>query len=152
MSKSLNVFEPLNLIRPTSTFERMFEDFFGSERNHWIDNVPQCDIYETAQSVVYKMSAPGVNSEDVKVTIDNNILKIRGETKNDIVDETTQVYKREMRYGLFSRSFRLPTNIVLDNASAAVENGVVTVTIPKKSQESQAAALEIPINRKSLPE
>lgn len=130
----------------------MFEDFFGSERSSLIDHVPQCDIYETAQSVVYKMSAPGVNSEDVRVTIDNNTLKIHGETKSDIVDENTQVYKREMRYGSFSRSFRLPTHVVVEQAAAVVENGVITVTVPKKERESQASVLEIPINRKSLPE
>lgn len=135
-------------------------DIFGknllSQLMNWdadmtINYVPQSDVYENESSLFFKMSVPGVNQEDVKVLVENNTLTIKGETKNEIVDETTRIYRRELRYGSFNRSFRLPENTIPEQACAKVENGVVVVEIPKKQkQEEKPKALEIPVNIKSL--
>lgn len=147
MNKSLLNWEPSELIGKS----------LWSQLLDWDSNIhpyfasPESDIYENDDAWCYKISAPGINQEDVRITIENNVLTLRGETKNETINENTKVYRREMKYGSFSRSFRLPDNIIPEQAHAKVENGVILVEIPKKQiQEEKPKALEIPVNIKSL--
>ena len=135
----------------------MFDDSLFSQLFNWDNGMTspvrmlQSDVYENDTSWFFKMSAPGVNQEDIRVVVENNVLTVRGETKDDIVDNTTRIYRRELRYGSFSRSFNLPDNTIPEQAHARVENGIILVEVPKRAtQEEKPKALEIPINIKSL--
>lgn len=147
MNKSLLTWEPSEMLGK-SLLSQLFDWDSGMTLNNY---VPQSDVYESETSWFFKMSVPGVNQEDIKVVVENNILTVKGETKNEIVDESTRVYRRELRYGSFNRSFRLSDNTIPEQAHAKVENGIVIVEVPKKQmQDEKPKALEIPVNIKSL--
>jgi HSP20 family protein len=74
---------------------------------------------------------PGVRAEDVKLTVENNVLTIQG-TKQQVAEERTdRVHRYERTYGAFERSFTLPTTVDANAIKATYENGVLTVTLPK---------------------
>jgi HSP20 family protein len=88
------------------------------------------DISERDGKVLIKAAVPGVRPEDLEVSIDNDVLTIRGETK-DTFEQNEKVYRREYRYGTFSRSIRLPENVNKEAAEANFEHGFVTISLPR---------------------
>jgi len=95
--------------------------------------VPATDIVEEADGVRIALELPGLKSEDVKITLENFVLTIRGE-KKQVKEEKGKVYRYERSYGAFERSFSLPNTVDADKVSATFENGVLTVSIPKAEQ------------------
>jgi HSP20 family protein len=92
------------------------------------------DVIENAENFVVKASLPGIKPEDLDVTYNNSILTIKGETKEEKEVEETRYYMRERRYGSFSRSFSLPSNIQEAAIQASYEHGVLTLTLPKAEE------------------
>lgn len=89
------------------------------------------DIFEQEGRVVFRAAVPGLAPEEVEVTVEDNILNIRGEFKQAWEgDENATVYRRESRTGAFSRSFQLPENLDVENVDATFSNGVVSIAIP----------------------
>jgi HSP20 family protein len=100
------------------------------------------DVYETNESFVVKAAIPGVEPEKVDIAVDDDVLTIKGEFEQK--DETNEVgyVRRELRYGSFQRSLRLPPTVDADKAEAAFENGVLKLTLPKKP-EARARSFKI---------
>ncbi len=90
------------------------------------------DIYTTKEAVIIRASVPGVNPEDVEVTIEGSTVTIRGETKAPQEEGTFLLQER--RYGPFSRVIDVAMPIQADKAEASFENGVLTLTIPKAEE------------------
>lgn len=89
------------------------------------------DIAEQGELFLVKASIPGINPDDLNVTLEDNVLTIQGETKDDqTIDENTY-HIRERRYGSFSRSVRFPVPVEGDKVEAEYDSGVLTLTIPK---------------------
>ena len=89
------------------------------------------DMYHTDKEVVVKAILPGVNPEEVDVSITDDTLTIKGETRaEEKIDREGYLY-REHRYGAFYRSVALPSGLKTDKAEASFENGILTLTIPK---------------------
>ncbi len=100
------------------------------------------DVFETNDSFVVKAAIPGVDPEKVDIAVDDDVLTIKGEfEQNDEVSEGNYV-RRELRYGSFQRSLRLPPTVDADKAQAAFENGVLKLTLPKKA-EARARSFKI---------
>ena len=119
-------------------FERMFDDPFGFRfPEAWrIDPVePKIDLAEEEGSYVVKASIPGVKPEDIEVTLQHNILTIKGETSEDKEVKEEKYHMRERRYGSFMRSVMLPTEVKAEEIEAKNENGVLTVRLPKSEAE-----------------
>ena len=74
---------------------------------------------------------PGVRPEDVKLSIENAVLTIRGEKKQVAEEESERVHRYERSYGAFERTFTLPTTVDADRIEARFENGLLTVRLPK---------------------
>ena len=89
------------------------------------------DVAEEGDDYVVKASVPGVNPEDLDVTLNDNVLTIKGESKADqeIKEENYRV--RERRFGSFSRSIALPTAVDASKVESSYENGVLTLHLPK---------------------
>ena len=113
------------------------------ERGHWgaanggtrrFDLTPAVDLSETDNEVVVKASLPGVKPEDVDISVNDGILTVKGEKKSDDKTEGENFYRREIRYGAFSRSIPLPAAVDQDKAEAAFTDGVLTVTLPKSAE------------------
>jgi len=89
------------------------------------------DVAEKGDVFTVKASLPGISPDDLNVTLEDNVLTIQGETKEDETIEENSYHIRERRYGSFSRSVRFPVPVEGDKVEAAYENGVLTLTIPK---------------------
>lgn len=92
---------------------------------------PLVDIYEADGTFLVRAELPGVDKDDVSVSIDENLLTIKGR-KHFVEAKEGEKWKRiETQYGEFSRSFTLPENVDADNVSAAYKNGILELSVPK---------------------
>jgi HSP20 family protein len=89
------------------------------------------DVYQTDNDIVIKSTIAGVKPEDLDVSINNDMVTIRGERKNDEVVEGENYYYQECYWGTFSRSVILPVEVLADKAEAAMKNGILTLRLPK---------------------
>ena len=108
---------------------------------------PPCDVVEDGESVRIMMELPGVEPDDVRLSLENTILTIRGEKRQH--QESTEggrVHRYERSYGSFERSFSLPNTVDADNVSADYDNGVLTVRLQKAERMRPR---EIPLNTRS---
>ena len=105
---------------------------------------PACDIFETADEIVVKAELPGVKKEDVKLTIENNVLSLRGETKFEAETKKENYHRVERSYGEFCRSFTLPSGIDTKNVNAEFKDGLLRVKLPK-SEEAKPKAIEVSV-------
>ncbi|MEW6408106.1 MAG: Hsp20/alpha crystallin family protein [Patescibacteria group bacterium] len=94
------------------------------------------DVYQTDDAIVIKSTIAGVRPEDIDVTVDNDMVTIRGERKQESQVKKENYFYQECYWGAFSRSVILPCDIETDKISAELKNGVLTVRLPKvdKSQ------------------
>lgn len=94
------------------------------------------DVYQTDDAIVIKSTIAGVRPEDIDITIDNDMVTIRGERKQEDQVKKENYFYQECYWGAFSRSVILPCDIETDKISAELKNGVLTVRLPKvdKSQ------------------
>jgi HSP20 family protein len=115
--------------------DRLFDDFMSPRlwraEGEWAFPV---DVYETDEAVVVKAALPGMNPDDVEISLSNDALTIRGEVKQEEKTERENYYRRELRYGSFARTVPLPTRVDQERAEAEFENGLLTVTLPKAEE------------------
>ena len=130
---SLRIFDPLN----SDTFDAMFRRFMTPLRMDF--QLPaaedmRVDVTEAGDS--YKVSAdlPGVNKEDINVSIDGNLVTIEAEMKRskETTDKSGKVLRSERYSGLMSRAFTLTQDVDDTKATARYEDGVLTLELPKK--------------------
>lgn len=92
------------------------------------------DMYETADAVVVKAAIPGIQSEDLNITVSGDLLTIQGETTQEEETKEVTYYVRERQYGSFSRTLTLPASVVADKAEAEFENGILRLSLPKAAE------------------
>ena len=92
------------------------------------------DVYTTDDDVIVKAAVPGVDPEDIDISISGDTLTIRGETRSEEEISEENYLRRECRYGAFRRSLVVPTAVESDQAEAEIENGVLKLTMPKSEQ------------------
>lgn len=122
------------MARMRTEIDRLFEDAFNAPTGKWdrssIWGFP-LDVTEADEHFTVKAAVPGMNPDDLDITISDNVLTIKGETQDEEVREDEKVHLRERRFGSFMRSISLPTPVESDNVTATVENGILTLQIPK---------------------
>ena len=108
--------------------------------------VPPVDIYETGDSLVLKAELPGINPDDVEIRVEDNTLYLKGERKfaKEVKDEN--LHRVERSYGTFTRSFALPNTIDSDKVKAEYENGILTLTMPKR-EEAKPRTIRINVSK-----
>jgi len=136
-------------MNPTSearTFEEIFEQLFGSpaRASAPATTTLPIDIYEREGNLVVRASVPGIDPNDLEIQIENNVLTIRGETRHEEESKEDKVYRREVSYGAFSRSVRLPENLNVEAVSAEFKNGMVNITLPRIPEE-KPKAFRVPV-------
>jgi HSP20 family protein len=115
-------------------FERLLDEPFESRflRPWPMDQFePAVDVAEDENGYIVKASMPGVKPEDVEVTLQNNVLTIKGEAKEEKEVKEENYHVRERRYGSFVRSLTMPASVKAEQIEAKHENGVLTVRLPK---------------------
>jgi len=122
----------------STSFSRSFGDE-GIARGAW---APSVDIYENKDQIVLEAELPGMNREDFDLTVENNVLTLRGERRFEKHDDSDNYHRVERAYGTFSRSFNLPQTVSSDGATAEYRNGVLRVVLHKR-EEVKARRIEI---------
>ena len=117
------------------TLDRM-NRFFGRPNGNKenlivTDWTPTCDIQETEGEYLIKAELPEVKKEDVKVTVENGVLTLQGDRKQEKEEKGKKFHRVERSYGKFVRRFALPTEIDAGSANAEFKDGVLTVRVPK---------------------
>jgi HSP20 family protein len=135
-----------SLRRLNSVLDEAFNAWpYQSEQNGALTSawLPACDVFEDREAVKIMAEVPGVRPEDVKLSIENNLLTIRGEKKQHAEEKTERVHRYERSYGTFERTFALPTTVDPEKIAATYSQGILTVTIPKADR---ARPREIPVS------
>lgn len=95
------------------------------------DMTPRTDVKETDAAIEITAELPGMEEKDVEVTLSEGVLTVKGEKRTESEDKGADYHLTERRYGSFHRTFRMPDTVDEDKITAAVEKGVLTVTLPK---------------------
>jgi HSP20 family protein len=116
--------------------DRMFDRFRGgiADPGAATDLWPSVDIVEDEKDFVVNVELPGVRREDVKITVNEGVLTVKGEKKQDREIKEDQYRRLERAFGAFERSFTLPTSVQSEKIGANFNHGVLTITIPKAEQ------------------
>jgi HSP20 family protein len=105
------------------------------------------NVSETEREIRITAELPGVTQDDVEVTLDDDVLTIRGEKRFEQRDEKENFHFVECSYGTFQRSLRLPYPIDPEQVQASFENGVLTVTLPKTGRQERSRKIQVQSGR-----
>jgi HSP20 family protein len=115
-----------------ASLNRMFSDFYGGHFGGW---VPPVDIYETdAREVVIRAELPDMKREDIGITLENDVLTLKGERSVPSEVREEGFHRRERRYGSFTRAFTLPNTVDVGRISATYKDGVLTIRLPQREE------------------
>ena len=134
--------------RPFSDFaelrhrlDQAFRDLSeGAQRGGWS---PSVDLVKKDDQMVLRADLPGIKPDEVKIEVEDDVLTVSGEHREEEKEEKEHYMRRERRYGSFSRSMVLPRGVQADNIEAKCENGVLEVTIPApRGEEKQKVEIK----------
>jgi HSP20 family protein len=136
-----------DLVSIQDEMNRLFDDFFGRPvaGQEWTEGVwtPSVDVSETKENVVINAEIPGMSKEDVKLSVQDNVLTLSGEKKQEKEEKDAKYHRIERNYGSFSRSFTLPASVKPDKVKATYKDGMLKISLPKTEE---AKPKEIPIS------
>ena len=141
----------MNPSHEVRTMEEILDQLFGTPLRPSSPQVGTLPIDVIEQEGVLKIRAaiPGIDPNELEIQVEKNVLTIRGEVKHEVESDDVKVYRREVSYGAFSRSVRLPENLDLDKVEANFKNGIVTISLPRVPEEKPKT---IKINVRSIEE
>lgn len=143
---------PLSLLGRSALDDSFFQDPFSrlSSLDRWFGDFsparfqPNVDVVDEEGALRVTAELPGMSKDDVKLSIQNDVLTIRGEKKNEEESRENGVYRTERYYGYTQRAVPLPANVDHDAAEAKFDKGVLTVRFPKRPEKG-AAGKDIPV-------
>jgi HSP20 family protein len=132
----LSRFEPRGASTLQDQINRVFNEVLerGGDESNLTSWAPAVDIFETEHELVVKADLPDVDPKDLDIRVENNILTIRGERKFEKKVSEDKYLRVERAYGSFSRSFSLANTVNAEAIKADYQNGVLTLTIPKREE------------------
>jgi HSP20 family protein len=132
----------LTVFNPSSIFSDDFMDNMLVPRLDWRQEQTNLEMYEDDDNVVVKLAIPGYKEEEIDISVEDNVLTISGNTREEEEDTSKKYYYKGLKTESFSRSITLPVRVKSDNADAEMKNGVLHVTLPK-AEESKASKIMI---------
>lgn len=132
------------LTRMQQEMNCFFDEFFGERRGELAEGswVPSVDVSETESEIVVRAELPGMTQDDIELNLQDSVLTLKGEKKQEKEEEKESYHRMERCYGCFSRSFTLPANIDQDKIQASFKDGVLVVNLPK-SEEAKPKKIAI---------
>ena len=119
--------------------DRLLNEFYGrvvpTTETYQGDWYPAMDITETDNEVIATLELPGLKREDIKVSVNNDILTVSGEKKQEKTEENENIHRVERTYGYFKRSVALPVEVDTNKVKAVYKDGVLKVTMPKLEEK-----------------
>ena len=128
---------------PTSTMLDLDGDTFNNRLSRL---TPSVNIVENADNFQIQLAAPGLEKKDFKVEVDNGVLTVSAENEAEEKEEGENYTRREFSYNAFSRSFNLPENALSEKITAEYENGILTLSLPKKEVTVSKPKKEIKVS------
>ena len=140
---------PSDIFDMQKEINRMFDTFWRggtlADRTFYEGEFsPAVDIAEEDVQYLVKVDLPGVSKDDVKITMEGNLLTISGEKKEQKETKKSNYHSLERNYGSFSRSFTLPTTVQGDKVEAEYKDGVLNITLPK-AEEAKRKQIEVKV-------
>lgn len=139
----------VRLPRFSSWVDNFFDDELGtgflSNFNTGM-SMPAVNIKEDAENFTLEIAVPGMKKEDFNIDIDNKILSVSSEKRNESQETKGNYTRREFGYSSFKRTFTLPDSVDSDNINATYKNGILSVDLPKKDEAKQKPARQIEIS------
>ncbi|MBL7933242.1 MAG: Hsp20/alpha crystallin family protein [Bacteroidia bacterium] len=134
-------------------FPSLLSDFFDNNRffgNPWFEreftnSLPAVNIKEDAKQFDIEFAAPGFNKNDFKINVENNVMTVSAEKKNETNEENKRFTRKEFNYSSFSRSFTLPQSVNSDKIDAKYTDGVLHLQVPKKEPLKESPTKEIKV-------
>lgn len=132
--------------------QSLLADFLGDFSDVWgrsalpalsADFVPKINVSETEKEYKVAIELPGVEEKDIEVTLEENVLRIKGERKSEFQKSEEHYHRYESTYGSFERAFQLPEAINFDESKATFKNGVLNLEIPKTKESAKVKKLKI---------
>ena len=127
----------------TDFFEALEKNFFNNTEERYQGDVPAVNIIEENDKFVLEMAAPGMNKKDFHINLEENVLTISSEKKEEKEETKDNYTRREFYYNTFTRSFTLPENVDIENIKADYKNGILTLTLPKKEEAKVTREIKI---------
>ena len=143
----------MSLIKWTPSFseldemEKTMESMLPGLRGNQFGFTPAVDMYEDQDNIIIETQLGGIDPEKVDISIENNVLSIKGESEKKSEIDEKNYYRKEIRRGSFYRSIPLPTKVDSDQASASNEDGILKIIIPKVA-EIKSKRIEIQNKKK----
>lgn len=133
-----------------STLSRMMDDFFNGfgdmHESNLMATKPSVNIVENEDNFMVEVAAPGLDKKDFNVTVDDDILTISAERKDESEDKSGTFTRREFNYTSFSRSFHLPETCNSEKINANYKDGMLILEIPKREEAKKKPAKTIKIS------
>lgn len=114
--------------------DKMMSEMLPAVRGNQYGFTPALDMYEDKDNVVIETQLGGINPDKVDISIENNVLTIKGESEKKSEIDEKNYYRKEIRRGSFYRTVSMPTKVDGDKASAVNEDGILKITIPKAAE------------------
>ncbi|MCL4868990.1 MAG: Hsp20/alpha crystallin family protein [Anaerolineae bacterium] len=130
-----------------NALDRMFDDSFFApfKREELVDWGLPLDVIEQADNFLVKASVPGIKADDLEITLENDVLSIKGETKSETEESNDRYHLRERRIGRFGRTITFPVRVNGEAITAEYKDGVLTLTVPK-AEEVKPRRINISLN------
>jgi HSP20 family protein len=139
--KALTHWDPFRALRKRDeTFEDLVREMFGGGEAETA--MPPVEVSESDGDVLVKMVVPGVEKDQLDISVHDDTLTVRGELRKESEEKKKNFYRQEIRYGAFQRAVPLPVEVEDEGANAALKNGMLTVTL-HKSKQPKARAIKV---------
>jgi HSP20 family protein len=127
--------------KPAFTAPSLFTDFFN---DGFLDNdlmnlpltrwVPNANVRETTDEYVIELAAPGMEKEEFKIEVQEDVIAIEGHHEESREERDEQIHRKEFKTTSFKRSFRLPQSVITDKVDAKYAHGILKLTLPKREE------------------
>ncbi len=145
--------KPIKTNKNENVLPSLLSDFFDNDRffgNRWFErefkqNLPAVNIKETDSDYQIEFAAPGFTKNDFKVNVENQLLTISAEKKEEKNEDNSRFTRKEFAYNSFSRSFTLPESVNTDKIDAKYSEGILKLAVPKKEVSKALPKKEIKV-------
>jgi HSP20 family protein len=123
-----------------------FDDDFLPVLNNRTSSLPAVNIKEDEKNYILDLAIPGMDKKNLKIDINEDVLTISSESKNETSEEADGYKKKEFNYSSFCRSFYIPENVNRDKIEAGYKDGILTVSLPKMEEEKKNLSRQVTIS------
>jgi HSP20 family protein len=124
----------------------LFDDDFLPSLSNRTNSMPSVNIREDEKLYTLELAVPGIDKKDLKIDINEDVLTISSESKNESEENKDGYKRKEFSYSSFCRSFYIPENVTRDKIEANYKDGILTVGLPKEEEEKNKISRQITIS------